>query len=348
MKLGTFEIPKNIDFSFDSKIATLYYDNLTLENVIGNLTVKNGALNMTDFSFDLLGGRVAMNGVFDTSEPQIPKFDYNLDLSQLSIPEAFTKFSTVRVFAPVAQYTVGSFSSIFRISGALNSQLKPIYPSLNGMGSIEVKEASVKESKLVNGISQLIGYNFSTGNISMSDVILSASIEKGRSYVKPFGFNIGEHEAMISGSIGADGILDYKVTTDIKAGTLGQQLNTLLAGLKGQGTDPSSDVIPITFKVTGNYSNPKIALENTLTGDKSIKESATEAIAESGAVVKEEAGKEIDKGIQQVLEGDTAGLRQQADSLKKSIENLDKSGESIKGLIDNLFKKKEKKDSPGQ
>ncbi len=348
VKLEAFEIPANIDFSFDSKIATLYYDNLTLKNVTGDLQVKNGRLNMKDLSFDLLGGRVGMNGVFDASEPERPIFNYNLNLSQLSIPEAFAKFNTVRVFAPVAQYAVGNFSSLFSISGALTNRLKPIYPSLNGLGSIEVREASVKESKLVSGISQLTNYQFSTSNISLSDVILSASIEQGRSYVKPFSIKMGDHKAMISGSIGADGILDYKVTTDLKAGALGQQLNSLIAGIGKKGTDPSSDVIPVTFKVTGNYTNPKIALENALSGDKSIGESATEVISEGGATIQDEAGKEIEKGKQHILEGDTAALRQQADSLKKTIENLEKSGENVKGLIENLFKKKEKKDNPGQ
>jgi hypothetical protein len=217
---------------------------------------------------------------------------------------------------------------------------------LNGKGSIEINEATVRESKLVSGISQLASYNFGSEVISMKDVKLAASIEDGRSYVQPFELSIGDHKATVSGSLGVDGTLNYVLKTDLKAGALGQQLNSIIAGIKGRDSDKATDVIPVAFRITGKYDNPSIAL-TSISGDQSIRAEAGEALEEGSETVKEETVKEINKGLENLVQGDTAALRQQADSLKESIDNLEKSGEEIKNLIQNLFKKS-KKENGGQ
>ena len=72
-----------------------------------------------------------------------------------------------------------------------------------------------------------------------------------------------------------------------------------------------------------------------------------EEVSDKAEKVEEEAKLQIMEGIGHVLEGDTAALKQQTDSLKNLLnddilENLGQKGEDIKNSLQNLFKKKKK------
>jgi len=72
-----------------------------------------------------------------------------------------------------------------------------------------------------------------------------------------------------------------------------------------------------------------------------------EEVSDNAEKIEEEAKSQIMEGIGHVLEGDTAALKQQTDSLKNLLnddilENLGQKGEDIKNSLQNLFKKKKK------
>jgi len=319
------EIPKNIDFEFDSFVKMVYYDNLTLQNTRGNLVVRNGILDMSNLTFDMLGGQVRMNGIYDSSNPTKPLFEYKMNVKALSIPSVFQSFNTVQVFAPMAQQVNGDFSSDFSLSGALQQDLVPDYTSLNGSGVIKISEAFVKESKLAIGIANLTQVNLSAQDLSLKDVVMQASLKEGRAYVQPFDIMMGEYKASVSGSIGADGTLDYRVATDIDAGAIGQNVNSIINSFLGGSAGEADGLIHLIFGVTGTYDSPDISLLGTTDEGQS---------APLEDVVKEEVKERAIGKIIEVIGGeeevqDTSGVKDgnkkagsQADDVKKTIENL--------------------------
>jgi len=261
------EIPRNVDFEFASNIDQIYYDNLVLKQASGMLTVRDGVLDMSDLSFNLLGGAIVMNGKYDTRKPEKPTFDYTLNIKSLSIPQAFSSFSTVQTFAPFAQLMNGDFSSNFNIRGALNKDMTPVYESLNAGGLIEIANAFMKESKLVSGVAGYLKSDLGSQQLTLKNVIMKTSLTNGRAYVSPFDVSMGDQTAQIAGSIGADGSLDYTLNTEVDAGAIGQQANQLLATLKGQDASAASSKIKLNFKIGGTYDNPKVILAGTTNAD---------------------------------------------------------------------------------
>lgn len=351
-------IPKNVDFEFNSAIKNIYYDNLNLQKAKGLLTVRDGVLDISGLSFNLLGGEIVMNGNYDTRLPESPAFNYHLNIKSLSIPQAFTSFSTVQTFAPMAQHMNGDFSTNFNISGLLKNDMTPVYESLNGKGLIQIAQAFIKDSKLVSGVAGFMKTDMKSNQFSLKDVIMKASIENGRANVAPFDVNLGQQKANISGSIGADGTLDYYLSTEVEAGAVGQQVNQLLAGLKGQDAASVSSKIKLNFNVGGTYEKPTINLAGTTSTDGAtltVKDQAKQEVATQVEVAKEEAEKRVQDETEKLMENGEEQLQEQLDTLKKELtknlkneagdvlsEELDSTANELKKSIKSLFKKKKK------
>ncbi len=362
-QMEVIQIPKNIDFEFNSSIKNIYYDNLNLQNAKGLLTVRDGVLDMSNLYFNLFGGTIVMNGKYDTRIPEKPSFDYNLDIKALSIPQAFTSFSTVQAFAPMAKYMSGQFSTNFSINGLLNKDLSPVYESLNGGGLIQIAEAFMKESKLVSGLAGFMKSDVKSSQLSLKDVMMKTSFENGRAYVSPFDVALGSQTANLSGSIGADGSLDYHVITEVDAGAIGQQVNQLIAGLKGQNAAAAGSKIKLNFNVGGTYDNPKIVLAGTTNADgttttikEQVKEEVKEEVNQQVDVVKKEAEVKLQAESDKLIKQGEEQLQPQLDTLKKKVsenvkestgeiigEELDSTATEVKKTLQNLLKKKKNK-----
>ncbi len=355
-------IPENIDFEFNSYIKTIVYDNLNLQNAKGLLTVRDGILDIRNLSFDMLGGSIVMDGKYDTRNPEKPAFDYNLSVNSLSIPQTFSSFETVQKFAPMAKLMNGDFSTDFKISGLLNNDLSPDYESLNGKGLIKIAEAFLNDSKLVSGISGFMKSDAKSFQMKLKDVIMKTSIENGRVHVAPFDVEMAGQTANLSGSIGPDGSIDYNVSTEVDAGVVGQQVNQLLAGLKGQEASSLGSKIKLNFKVVGTYNDMKIRLAGTTSSDGTtntvkdqVKQEVKQEVDKQVEVVKKEAEEKIKSETQELVEKAEEQLQEQVDTLKNKItENLkkeagdlisnelDSTANELKDAVKKLFKRKKK------
>lgn len=353
-------IPRNIVFEFNSHINRILYDNLTLQQAQGRLTVRDGVLDMSNLSFNLLGGTIVMNGKYDTRVPESPAFSYQLNIKNLSIPEAYSSFSTVQAFAPMAQLMSGNFSTDFSISGKLREDLTPVFGSLNGSGLIQIAEAFVKESKLVSGISGFMKSDLGSGQLSLKDVVMKASLENGRANVAPFDVQMAGHKATLGGSIGADGSLDYQVSTEVDAGIVGQQINQLLAGLTGDQTASGSSKIKLNFNVGGTYDKPAIMLAGTTNADgttTTVQQQVVDQVQQEAQkqveAVKKEAEDKLQEETEKIMQEGEKQLQQQADTLKKEISEslekeaseaigaeLDSTTNELKESLKSIFKKK--------
>ncbi len=349
------EIPKDIDFEFRSDIGKINYDNLILENIHGVLIVRDGMLIMKGLSFETLGGQVMMDGLYDTRNPEKPEFSYTLDMKRISLPGAYASFNTVKTFAPMAKAMDGYFFTDFKIRGKMQQDMTPVYESINGNGSIEIKNAMVKSSRFIESLNGLTGMDIATKELHLNDLKILVSMENGRAYVRPFNVRAGGHDIQVSGSIGADGSLDYILDTEVEAGEMGQQINALLASISGNSADSTDTKIKLKIKIGGTYDKPQLSLAGITSADgrSEIKAEVKKEVADQTEMAKEEAKSQIIEGAGHVLEGDTAALEQQVDSLKNilnsdKLEDLGQKGEEIMNSLQNLFKKKKKKKNDHQ
>ncbi len=287
---GVVPVPDNIDFILHSSIKSVKMMDYNITNASGDIVVKDGIANLNGLKFNMLGGSFQMTGSYNAKDINHPKYDMNLKIEGLAIQQAASSFSVVKTYAPIAGLVNGNFGTDFKISGELLPTMMPNLATVNGGGLIKVAQAALSGSgsKLISGITSLTKLEGSD-NVTLKDVLMSASISNGRLSVQPFDVNLGNYKTTVAGSTGLDGGIDYSLKMNVPAGQLGGQLQGFLN--QYSGSNNSTTMIPVTIGVGGTYNDPKTKLMMT---------EQKQQVKEAVTAVAQEKGKEA---VQEVLKG---------------------------------------------
>lgn len=334
-------VPQNVDFVLTSNVKTVKMMDYTMTNAKGDIVVRDGVANLSGLSFNMLGGAFVVNGSYNTKDIKHPKYDLALKVQDLSIAQAASSFSIIKTFAPIAGMVNGKFSTDFKLGGELLQNFSPNLTTVNGDGLVKIAQASLKDSKLLSGITSLTKLD-DTNEATLKDVLMSTSIKDGRLSVKPFDVQLGSYKTTVAGSTGIDGTIDYNLKMDVPAGKLGSQFNSFVSKYTGSKTDPNAP-IPVTIGLGGTVTKPSPKL---LMSEQ--KEQAKEAVKEA---VKEEATKKAESLMKDLLgkkdpkkdtKTDTSKVK--ADTTKaKPKSSTDKAKDEALDKIQDLLKKKKKK-----
>lgn len=347
---GVVPVPENVDFLLRSSIKTVKLMDYTISNAEGDIVVKDGIANLNGIRFNMLGGAFAVNGSYNTKDINHPKYDFALKIEGMSIQQAASSFSVVQTYAPIAGLVNGRFSTDFKIEGELGQDMMPKMNTIDGNGLVKVAQASLKGSKFVSGLTSLTKLD-DTDEVSLKDVLMSASIDNGKLSVKPFDVSVGSYKTTVSGSTALDGTIDYSLKMNVPAGKLGSQVQSFIN--KNTGANNPTDVIPVTVALGNTFTDPKFRLVGT-EQKQQAKEAATNVAKEEGKKAIQEVvkGTEAEKVVQNILGGstnknDSTGASNvtttpNAEELKKKAEEEAKKKieEEAKKKIQNLLKRK--------
>ncbi len=332
--LEVVEVPKNIDFTFNANVGEILYSQYKMTDNRGLVTIKDGVLRLDNFNFSMLGGKFTTKGTYDPRNLAHPLFDFGFSIKDLGIPDAFANFTTVKTFAPIASGASGFFSTDLNLKGELKNDLMPNLATLTGSGLIQVAELGLKQSGLLEKISQFTKLNNFAGQVR--DLLLKAQFVNGKMFVDPFDIKLNDYKANIAGSIGFDGSIDYFLKLDVPKNQIATELSQRLDAITG-GTQSQSQTVQVNLRISGTYTNPQFRLEQGGTAE-AIKQEIAQKIAQEKEVAKEvarETAKDIAKdAFNQLLTGgnknDSTAV---SDSTKRSGTVLQNIGETSKDKV---------------
>lgn len=311
--MAPIAVPTNLDLAFEAKVADMKYDNMQIKDCQGRLLVKDGTLRMEQLRFNTLEGSIAMNGLYDPRDLLAPKYDFQMDVKGISIPQAYSTFNTVQQLAPIAKNLSGKASTKMHLTGTLDQQMKPILPSLNGEGMLQLAEGQLQSFSMMQGVNNLTKLNLPASAIALKDLLLQLRIENGRVTVKPFDLNVGGTQLNLGGSQSFDGKMDYIVKVKVPAGLAGQAASGVIASLTGKSLNVAQS-INLNIGVGGLMSAPQYKLLGASGG--SLKTEAKAAVSQQLNDAKARAQAEADRLRQ---EAETRA-RAEADRLRQEAE----------------------------
>jgi hypothetical protein len=331
--LTVFEVPRDIDFFFASDMNKVLYDSMTMENMKGNIIMKDGILKMDKLGFNTFGGSVLTNGSYNTQNMKDPKFSFDMDVKDMQLKQAYNGFSMMKQYGQIAKDMDGKFSTLMVVGGSLGQDMMPVYKTVNGNGKIVVKEAVIKDNKMLVGISKVS----KAGNLNpmkIQDVLVKFKIVDGNLVVEPFDVKAGDTKMNVSGKQSIEGKLDYLVKMDVPAGSLGSTVNNTVGGLTGNANNSKN--LKFDVKIGGTASDPKFGLAGGSMQDQ-VKDEVKDQVADKLDDVKQQTQEQID--------AEKARLQAELDAKKKEEEaRLKKEAEDkAKAEQDRLKKEAEDK-----
>jgi len=363
--LSVIEVPNNIDFVLNSSLKKVIYDNMEIDNIKGELVVKDQKVSMNKLGMDLLGGSMVMNGHYETTNPKAPGFNYDMAINNFDIQTVTTTFNTIETMAPYSKNMKGRFNTSLNVNGVLDSEMMPDLNSLTGNGDMLTKNVKVEDFKALNKLSELLK-NDQLKALSINDTRVTYEFKDGRVYVKPFDVKLGPVTGTMSGSNGFDQTMDNKMTLkipskDLAGGAAVDNLNSQAASL---GLNlKSTETVSVDVLITGTVDEPKVkvSLKDAVGNIKDeIKEQVKEVVKEkikevkidAVAKAKEEAAKILAKAKTETdkirAAGKKAGndLRNKANSEADKLEN--KGGNFIEKAANKVAAKELRKQGDKQ
>ncbi|MFN4197474.1 MAG: AsmA-like C-terminal region-containing protein, partial [Flavobacterium sp.] len=225
----TIKIPAFLDCSLTAKANTVYYDNLTLRDVSGKLTIKDESVLLENLRTSIFGGTIVLNGGVSTRKT-IPDFEMNLGMNGLDITQSFTQLDVLKSVAPIAGVINGRMNSNVTLVGKLNPKtMTPEMNTLTGnlMGQLLESQVQPENSKLLSALDANASF-IDLKKINLNNLKGILSFQNGRVQVQPFDLKIQDITLNVGGTHGFDQSMDYQVKFDVPAKYLGPEVNNLL------------------------------------------------------------------------------------------------------------------------
>lgn len=234
---GVVLIPANLDLLFTANAEKIEYSGLMLEKFKGSVAINNSRLTLNKTGFTLIGAPVSMEGSYASSSPTRANFEYHITAKEFDVKRAYNEIPIFHELASSASSAEGIVSLDYTLSGKLDENMYPVYPSLKGGGVLSLKQVKINGLKLFSAVSKATEKD-SINNPELSQVNIKTRIANNiitleRTKMKIFGFR-----PRFEGQVSFDGKLNL-------TGRLGL---------------PPFGILGIPFTVTGTQDNPAVQL----------------------------------------------------------------------------------------
>lgn len=255
------KIPSFLDCTIEAAAGTVLYDNLTLKNVKGTLTIKDETATVKNLTSDLFGGTLGLTGSVSTKQ-EASTFDMDLGMSNFGISESFAALDMFQALAPLANALQGKLNSTVKISGNLKDDFTPNLATISGNLLAELLSTKVNTEKapLLSALDSKLNF-LDSKDINLDDLKTALTFDNGAVKVKPFTLKYKDIAINVDGSHTFDKQLQYSATLDVPAKYLGTEVNKLIAQMND---DSIKDLtIPVIANIGGNYTNPTVTTDLT-------------------------------------------------------------------------------------
>lgn len=355
-----FVVPANLDVVLNTKVDQLDYDKIDIKNLTGSLLINDGTVKLNNINGDALDGSITMNGSYSTKEnKKKPVISMSYHVDKVDIQKTFYAFNTVQKLMPIGKFLAGKLTSSLSANGKLGDGMNIDMNTLSGSGSVLLIEGFLSKFAPLDKIASTLNVS-QLQQISLQDVKTYFEFSNGKMLVKPFTVKVKNIEMDIGGLQGFDQSLDYTINVKLPRALMGAQgnqlVNNLVSAVNAKGIPVNvGETVNLKLGLGGTIKSPAIKVD--------LKQSGESLAAQMKAQVQEFAQAKIDSAKTAAKDTLNAIKKQLADAAKDELKKTlfgskdttnvadsttapknatEKTKESVKGLLNNLIKKKPK------
>ena len=232
---GVILVPDNLSLTFQAKVKKVMYNGVELDSVQGQMGIDSGKLTLSQAGFTLIGAPVTMDAVYQSLSPQRAAFDYKINAKNFDVQRAYREIRLFHDLASSASKAQGIISLDYQLAGRLDGNMRPIYPSLKGGGTLSVSKVKVKGMKLFGAVSKET--NKDVNDPDLSKVEIKSSINNNIITIERTRMKVSVFKLRMQGQASFDGRLNLQFRVGL----------------------PPFGVIGIPLKITGTQDNPKVS-----------------------------------------------------------------------------------------
>ncbi|RZM27380.1 MAG: membrane assembly protein AsmA, partial [Pedobacter sp.] len=154
---GVVIVPKNLDVALQVNAKKVTFKGLDINQLKGQASVTGGQVFLKNTAFDIIGSRMNIDARYADESPLTANFDVAFKVLDFNVQRAYKEIDMVRELATSAKDVTGIVSLDYKLKGDFNSNMMPIYPSLEGGGVVNLRDVAVKNLKMLSVIGDNVG-----------------------------------------------------------------------------------------------------------------------------------------------------------------------------------------------
>ena len=204
---GVIIIPDNLNVNFAANVADVMYNGLNIRNAKGTMLLNNGTLALKQTGFNIAGAQVDMDANYKSTSTKTGLFDFHLTAKEFDIDRAYKEIKLFREMASSASKVKGVVGLDYQLTGKLNAEMFPVYPSLKGGGVLSLKKVSLMGFKMMNAVSKETKRDSLT-NPDLSDVQIKSTIKNNIITIEQTKMKVAGFRPRFEGQVSFDGRLN--------------------------------------------------------------------------------------------------------------------------------------------
>jgi hypothetical protein len=334
------EVPGNIDFVLNTNVTKVLYTNLVLDNLAGNIVVRNSKVDMTNLKMNTMDGTLIINGFYETSNPKKPTTGLTLRVENFDIQKSYNSFDVLKTMAPSAQYAKGKFTATLEnFNTSLNDKMEPDMNAVKAHGTFKTDKVMVGGFPAFVKLGDALKMDQFKKDQEITNMSVNYMIENGRITMHPFDTKISNIPTNISGSTGFDQTIEYKwkmqIPKNLMGGAAAGALDEMLKKANSQaGTNLAvGDKINVTANFGGTVTKPTVTTGLKDEAKSTVATVTTQALNTGIDKAAEEARKILEdakaKCDQQKAEAQVNADKQKADGYAEADKLVEQAGNPI-------------------
>ena len=268
-----YVIPARIDLTVQAEVNHMLYNRMDIKGTTGKLVLSDQKLNLDQLSMGLLKGRMILSGVYSAKENNPADFNFKIDIKDFDLPTAYQSVGMVRHILPIAGNSRGTFLSNISLSGKLGKDYAPYFETINGNGTISVKNLELVGAGMFDEIGKYFRKELFT-NVKVNDFTGNIVLTNGALTIAPFATKVANQEVMVSGSQSLALDLNYQLDFKVNKSDLAANVTNLIGMVPGT---ENIDKYPIKINVVGNFKKPEVKVDLSEAKDLVAKEFSKKA-----------------------------------------------------------------------
>ena len=234
---GVVIIPKNLNISLNANADKIEYNKLVFNKLNGKIGIKKEGFYLENITFNIIDCVLGINAFYKDESPTSAHFDAHFTAKDFDVQRAYKEIPMFHDMVTAAEKAHGIISVDYKVKGDLNGNMGPIYESMQGGGTINLRDVKIKGLKLFDGISSKTGQN-GLNNPDMKGIEIKSTIDKNLINIEPFTFSVASFRPTIKGTTSFDGLLDLRMRLGL----------------------PLFGIIGFPIVITGTHDAPKIKI----------------------------------------------------------------------------------------
>ena len=232
---GVIVIPENLSMAITANLKKIRFQDMDIYDFLAKAEVRDGMVLLKGMQFTLIGAPMTMDASYGSINRAKAFFDFHITAKDFDIKRAYDEIALFRNLSSSAAHAEGIVSLDYSLKGKLREGMAPVYPSLDGSGTLTLSKVKVMGLKLLTVVGKSTGKE-KLSNPDLSKVDLKTTIRNNVITLDQTKIKISGFRLKVAGTTNFNGELSLKMRIGL----------------------PPLGIIGIPLRILGTTDEPKI------------------------------------------------------------------------------------------